>query len=89
MAKLLITYDLNQPGRDYARIIGRIKQYPNWCHALESLWFVISDAGAAAVRDDLMTYVDSSTKILVIDTTGDFMAWTGLSTEVSEWLKNH
>lgn len=87
MAKILISYDLNQPGRDYPRITERIKQIgAAWCHPLESVWIVMVDAQVTAVRDDLLRHVDQSSKLLVVDITSDPMAWSGMATDASRWL---
>lgn len=88
MAKILITYDLNQPGRDYPRITERIKAIgPNWCHPLESVWLIVINATPEQVRDDLTNYCDSSSRLLVLDVTGDSMAWVGLPADAAAWLK--
>lgn len=89
MSKVLISYDLNQPGRDYAHITERIKALgaASWCHPLESVWLIITAASAAAVRDDLQNYADASSKLLVIDVTGDAMAWAGIADEAADWLR--
>lgn len=89
--KILIAYDLNQPGRDYPRITGRIKELGNagggWCHPLESTWLILTPATAIAVRDDLLNYTDASSRLLVVDVTGSESAWSGMETDVSDWLK--
>lgn len=86
MAKILVSYDLNNPGRDYARLTTRIQQLGAWAHPLESVWIVLVNATAVTVRDDLLGYVDSSSKLLVVDVTDDPMAWSGLAPDVSQWL---
>lgn len=90
MATLLISYDLNAPGRDYPRISARIQALTGtWCHPQKSLWLVAGAPGAEATRNDLKNYVDDSSKLLVVDVTGDTAAWLGLSGEDSQWLKAH
>lgn len=86
MAKILIAYDLNQPGRDYARLIERIKQLGTWCHPVESVWIVVCSATALEVRDDLLRFVDHSSKLLVLDATVGQVAWSGMAPEVTAWL---
>ena len=46
MSTIQISYDLNQPGRDYGPLIARIKELGSqtWCKALESHWFIKSNA---------------------------------------------
>lgn len=89
MAIIQISYDLNQPGRDYSSLIARIKELGSqgWCKALESHWFIKIDASTAAVRDDLARHIDQSSRLLVMDVTGDAAAWFGLPQDVGEWLK--
>lgn len=88
MAIIQIGYDLNQPGRDYGPLIARIKQLgaQGWCRPLESLWFIKADLGVSLVRDDLRQYVDQSSRLLVLDVTGDPWASYGLQKEASDWL---
>ncbi|MEY4413268.1 MAG: hypothetical protein RIQ53_561 [Pseudomonadota bacterium] len=88
MATIQISYDLNAPGRDYTKLIARIKELaPNWCRPLESYWLIKINSTPAEVRNDLQRYVDQSTKLLVLDVTGDSAAWSGMETDVAEWIK--
>lgn len=89
MAIIQISYDLNQPGRDYGTLIARIKQLgaQGWCKALESLWFIKADLGVALVRDDLLKHLDQSSRLLVLDVSGDPWAAFGLPKDVADWLQ--
>lgn len=87
MATILIAYDLNNPGRDYPRITGRIQQIASdWCRPLESTWIIQIAATPVAVRDDLMGYVDSTSKLFVVDMSADATAWSGIAPDASAWL---
>jgi hypothetical protein len=88
MSVLQISYDLNQPGRDYGPLIARIKDLgvQGWCHPLESLWLIVTPSTPVTVRDDLRRYIDQSSKLLVLDVSHDPAAWFGLPQDISDWL---
>lgn len=88
MAIIQISYDLNQPGREYGPLIDRIKQLgtQGWCKPLESLWLIKTDLSVTQARDDLLSYIDQSSRLLVLDVTGDAAAWYGMPKDVSDWL---
>lgn len=91
MAKMLISYDLNNPGRDYMRITDRIKELgaAGWCKPLESLWIILTDLTPLQVCQDLEGHCDASSKIFVADVTRSDMAWTDtIPEEVSDWLRS-
>lgn len=88
MAKILISYDLHNPGRDYPRISERIKQLgSNWCKPLESTWVIITHLTEVQVRDDLLNYCDQSSSIYVVNITQTASAWWCLPQQVSDWLR--
>ncbi|MGW3485501.1 hypothetical protein [Rhodococcus indonesiensis] len=86
---ILIGYDLNSPGQDYAKLIEKLKSYGTWWHHLDSLWIVKTDASAKEMRDDLKTLIDAGDELLVINITGDAAAWTGFNDRGSKWLKEN
>lgn len=88
--KLLVSYDLLAPGKDYEALYKYFKQSPGgWAKPLESLWIIKVSKNHETVRDELRRLIDSNDKLIVIDITGDAMAWYGLSTEVSQWLRDN
>jgi hypothetical protein len=89
MPTLMIGYDLNSPGQDYASLIERIKSHGTWWHHLDSTWFVVTGITATAMRDDLGDYIDSGDELLVLDVTGDWWAGRGFQDSGYEWLKNN
>lgn len=89
MATQLITYDLSQPGRDYAKLIAAIKRYPGWCGVTESTWLIKTTESTEAVRDALVRVVDRNDKVFIIDVTGKAAAWFGLPTNISQWIKQN
>lgn len=81
-----ITYDLRKQ-RDYQSLHARIKAYGTWCRPLESTWVISTPQSAAQVRDNLLAVMDRDDGLLVTRLQGE-AAWYGVSTEVSDWLKN-
>jgi hypothetical protein len=88
MWTLCMSYDLRQPGRDYSNLTEYLKTFPNWCHALESMWFVVTDKSPEAVRDEARKCADANDRLLVFRT-GPPAAWVGLSNEITEWLQKN
>lgn len=84
---LCITYDLRQPGRDYSALYSYLKSFPDWCHALESVWFVKTDRSPKTIRNAARSHMDSNDGILIFRATTPG-AWAGLSDEISKWLKD-
>jgi hypothetical protein len=90
MNSLLVIYDLNIPGKDYATLIAKIKSLGTWWHCFDSTWLVKSTLTATQMRDVLKGYVDRSDEVIVFDATGDDWASYGLSADCAAWLKaNH
>jgi len=83
-----ISYDLNKPGQDYPELYETIKGLGNWCHPVDSTWFVVSELTAEEVRDAIKSVVDSSDSVIVVRATTPG-AWFGLSDNVSKWLRDN
>lgn len=84
MAILLVTYDLKQPGRDYAPVHNFLKQFTN-CKDLESVWLLDTQWTAAQVRDALNGLVDGNDKVFVapIERT-----WASRNFTCGNWLND-
>jgi len=90
MATYLVNYDLRKPGRNYDDLLKRLREYPSWCRFLESSWFVVAnDVSTSGVRDELAKYIDSGDGLLVMDASHDSAAWLGLSSTISDWVKQN
>jgi hypothetical protein len=84
-----ISYDLNKPGQNYPELYDKIKKLAsNWCHPVDSTWFIETSYSASEVRDSIVSVIDSSDSIIVVKASAPG-AWVGLSSEASQWLKNH
>lgn len=89
MTKLLISYDLNSPGRNYEPLWEAIKALGAWWHYLDSTWIVITNQSATTARDALKPLTDANDELLVVDITGSATAWKGFSDHASTWLTEH
>ncbi|HEX4670535.1 MAG TPA: hypothetical protein VH275_11255 [Solirubrobacterales bacterium] len=88
MSTLLVGYDLNKPGQDYAGLIKRLKSVgTNWWHRLDSTWLIKTTMTPAELRDDLRAYIDSGDELLVIDVTG--VTWAGFGFSSYKWLHDN
>ena len=83
-----ISYDLNSPGQDYDDLYEEIKKLGEWCHPLDSTWFVDSSFSAKEVRDKLESVMDNSDALIVVKASAPG-AWFGLSDKLNVWLRNH
>ncbi len=89
MNTMMIGYDLNKTGKDYANLINAIKQMPLWWHHLDSTWLVKTTQSAADVRTTLGHHIDGDDELLVINVTGDAAAWKGLNDSAAKWLHDN
>lgn len=67
MPQYIVSYDLHQVGRDYARIKKGIEDLGEAAKLLESLWLVNHGSTAAEIRDYLTKFCDSNDSIAVIE----------------------
>ncbi|RNI20737.1 SinR family protein [Flexivirga caeni] len=89
MNTILIGYDLNRQGQDYDDLIASIKALGSWWHHLDSTWLVKTSSSAKEVRDRLARHIDSNDELLVINVSGDAVAWRGFNERGSKWLKDN
>lgn len=88
MALYLIGYDLKAPGRNYDELYKAIKSLGAWCHPLDSTWIVKHSGPCPAIRDALSPHIDGNDSLLVVALSGPWASF-GLSTTVTDWLKNN
>jgi hypothetical protein len=86
---LLVGYDLNQPGQNYAALSARLKGFGTWWHHLDSTWLVCTELTAVQLRNELHALLDSSDELLVFDVTAKSWAGAGLSERALEWLRKN
>lgn len=84
MTILLVTYDLKQPGRDYAPVHNFLKQF-NHCKDLESVWLLDTTWTAIQMRDALSKLVDANDKFFICPVGRDWASWRF---NCSTWLND-
>jgi hypothetical protein len=85
---LFISYDLNVPGQNYEKVIEAVKSLGNWAHVQKSFWYVNSSYTASEAHTIVWNAMDARDSLIVVDATNNNAAWTGLSNEVSQYLKD-
>ena len=86
MKTILISYDLQTPGKDYVNLWEHLRSYGNYAKLLESMWLLRTYLSAEQVRDNAIKYIDQNDKIFVVDVTKQEYAWYRLPTKIYEWM---
>lgn len=86
MPTYLVDYDLNAPGKDYTKIIERIKSLnQGYYHILKSSWFVYHrNYSANDLFNYLRTALDNSDRIFITQITTNNAGW--LEKDAWDWL---
>ena len=87
MTCYIISYDLCAPGRNYEQLYAAIRSYEKWAHINESMWAVVTNNSAVAIRDNLTQFLDANDRLFVIKS-GIEAAWRN-SLCKNEWLKGN
>lgn len=82
-----INYDLKIPGRNYSGLYEGIKEYPRWCHYLESTWLIITDETPKQVWDKLGKNIDKNDYMLIIEVTDKVYGW--LPDSAWKWINDN
>ncbi|MFA9381487.1 MAG: hypothetical protein ACERKO_10560 [Acetanaerobacterium sp.] len=85
MANILISYDLNSPGKNYDGLIEKIKTY-SWAKICKSTWAIHSNLTVAQIRDSLQPYLDKNDVLFVSPC--DNWASYNLPDAVVKWLQS-
>jgi hypothetical protein len=84
MSLLLVTYDPNNPKRDYSDLLDEIGSYSN-IRLSDFAYAIITDKPPSRICGELKQYIDANDKILVINLKRPFDGYG--SDEVNDWLK--
>ncbi len=85
---LFVSYDLNDPGQNYAAVINAIKSIGIWAKVQKSLWYVKSTLSAEQAVQRIRPAMDQNDSLIVIDTTRNVAAWQGLSPDVAKHIQD-
>jgi hypothetical protein len=86
---LIISYDLNSPGQDYARVIDKIQAVGSWAKIQKSLWYVNSSLKAESAAKAIWSVMDANDSLIVVDSTNNDAYWYGLSDEVGKHIQKN
>lgn len=88
MHNLIITYDLRAVEQNYEAVIESVKALGSWARVQGSVWYVRSKYSESIAADRVYGCMDRNDSLLVVNASTDNSVWYGLSSEVSEHLKN-
>jgi hypothetical protein len=89
MAVHWVNYDLNDSGKDYAKLITYLKSHSSWAKPLKSSFFVRTSLSASELRDEINNYIDANDDVVVIPVDGRGWATHGLSSKVTDWMRTN
>lgn len=87
MAALLVTYDLNKPGKDYNDLLKTIKSYDAWARLSESSYAISTDQSPQQVFDKLKQFIDQNDNLYVINLKKPYAGFG--PKDVNQWLENN
>ena len=82
----IISYDLCAPGRHYEELAELINKEGAWARLGGSAYLLESNKTAVELRDSFKRILDINDKLYVGIVKAP-AAWTGMSLEVSDWIK--
>ena len=88
--RYMITYDLNNPGQNYEKVIESIKNASdgNWCSYWKSSFLIRSNYATAQQVSDLITpHLDKNDSLLVIEAVNNYQGW--LKKKQWDYIRNH
>jgi len=87
--RILISYDLHKPKRDYEELFAAIKTIgTSSISPLESVWLVNTSKSPMQVTKELKLHIDADDDLFVSALTG-LASWVKPNDELSEWLKEN
>lgn len=84
---LFISYDLQSPGQDYARVIEAIKALGPWAKVLESVWYVNAAMTAESAAKHIFAHMDENDRLIVVDASNKDAYWYNLSETVAKHMQ--
>jgi hypothetical protein len=85
MKTLIVSYDLQQPEKNYEALLKKIRAYGSWAKLGGSAYLILTEHTVVQVRDSLATVLDSDDRLFVSSCPVP-SAWKGLPEEVSKWI---
>lgn len=67
MKKILVSYDLKAPGKDYKKVYTYFESFSDRIKPLESVYILFTNKTPSEIIDDLITLVDTNDRLLAVD----------------------
>ena len=83
MAVLLITYDLNKPGKDYNGLLGAIRSY-GYAKLSESSYAIKTEKSAQTIFSYLKQFIDDNDNMYIINLKKPYAGYGPKA--VNDWL---
>lgn len=87
MSVRVITYDLNNPGQNYPRLLAAIKEFGAWAKLSESSYAVATNQSPHEVYRKLSAFIDRNDTLVVLTGTQPYAGQA--SQEVIDWLNRN
>lgn len=84
----IVTFDLNNPGSNYDRLIELIKAESAWAKLGKSSYLVKSELKATQLRDNYNKVLGKNDKLYVGKVLAP-AAWVSMPDDVSKWIKDN
>ena len=85
MSIIIITYDLNNPQKDYSSFFTAIQNQGHWWHSLRATWLVDTNKTPAQVYEELRTHLVASDRIFIGRLGDGYSGW--LDKTAWEWIQ--
>ena len=85
MKTIQVSYDLSEPERNYDGLLEYLSSFARWTRVLDSMWIIRTTKSAETVRDELMRFVDSNDRVVVLDVTDDCWA-ANFTSDSTNWM---
>jgi hypothetical protein len=85
MATIQVNYDLSKPAGHYDGLFRYLSSFNRWTRVLDSMWIIRTTKSEATVRDELMGFVDSNDRVVVLDVTDDCWA-ANFTSDSTNWM---
>lgn len=87
MAAILVTYDLNKLGQDYAALDEVLDSYPTHWRFQRSAWIIDTDETEFDVASKLAALMDSN-DVLFVTRVAETASWWGYDEEGDRWFQS-
>ncbi|HMI96905.1 MAG TPA: CRISPR-associated protein Cas2 [Micropepsaceae bacterium] len=86
---LHVSYDLNNPGQNYDKVIAAVKALGDWAKIHKSYWYVKSGLTASQAAESVWAVMDSNDTVYVVDATNNTAAWQNVSPDAAQYIKDN